>query len=345
MNKLISVDRFFPIAVAAALFTTLTALSAQTRAQAITVVEYHHSGLDAYFITGRANEQAALNASPAFRRTGMTFQATAAASGTPSDSRICRFYIGLTTPFTSSHFYGREGAECEGIRAQNVFGFTWEGYDFAAPEPVNGVCPAGNTPLYRAFRSAANGKTPNHRYTTSAAACEAMAAEGYACEGRVFCGGSVTPVTPVVSANLPRAYQGSFRGGQQDIEFTGTITWTLVSTVNGEGLYSVSAASANLTGPADCSDPGAVTINSQASLLVQSSNGGASYGGVLGSVAVNITCPGTPPAIVPFAYVWFTCQADDNVVRNQTSPSLNRLQGSCNANDGASFAWDFVAVP
>ncbi|TAG06274.1 MAG: hypothetical protein EAZ43_01970 [Betaproteobacteria bacterium] len=326
--------------------TATALLTLATPTQAVTVVEYHHKGLDAYFITGRTNEQAALDASPDFRRTGMTFQATAAAAASPSISRICRFYISLVTPFTSSHFYGREGSECEGIRAQNVFGFTWESYDFAVPEPVGGVCPAGQTQLYRSFRAAANGKTPNHRYTTSQAACDATSAEGFVCEGRVFCGGGVTPVTPPVAGGaLPRAYQGTFRGGQQDIEFTGTLTWTLQSVTNGEGSYKVSASSTNLTGPADCSDPGSVSIDAEAELLVLPTSGGASYGGLLRSVVVNVTCPGDPPAVVPFGYIWFTCQTEDNVPRNQTSGSIGRLLGSCNANDGASFGWDFTAIP
>ncbi len=327
-------------ATAAALIALLS-----PHAVAVTVVEYYHRGLDAYFITGRAAEQAALDGVADFRRTGMTFQATAAASASPSISRICRFYISLSSPFVSSHFYGREGSECEGIRAQNVAGFTWEGYDFAVPEPVNGVCPVGQTQMYRSFRAAANGKTPNHRYTTSQAACEATQAEGYKCEERVFCGGGATPITPVASGALPRSYQGTFRGGQQDIEFTGTLTWTLQSVTNGEGSYKVTAANANLTGPADCSDPGAVSIDSEAELIVLPTGGGASYGGLLRSVVTSITCPGNPPAVVPFVYIWFTCQTQDNVPRNQSSSDIGRLQGSCNATDGASFAWDFIAIP
>ena len=61
--------------------------------QSVTVVEYYNKTLDAYFITGRASDQAALDTLSAFQRTGMTFAATAAASATAAQTKICRFYI------------------------------------------------------------------------------------------------------------------------------------------------------------------------------------------------------------------------------------------------------------
>ena len=63
-----------------ALTAALCALQSQAQAQSstVTVVEFYAKTLDAYFITGRANEQAALDASNAFERTGMTFNAVAA---------------------------------------------------------------------------------------------------------------------------------------------------------------------------------------------------------------------------------------------------------------------------
>ena len=99
-------------------------------AQSLTVIEYYNKTLDAHFITGRANEQTALDGAADFQRTGMTFQATAAANAPANLAKICRFYISLTSPYVSSHFYGRQGVDCESIRAQNVAGFTWEDYDF-----------------------------------------------------------------------------------------------------------------------------------------------------------------------------------------------------------------------
>jgi hypothetical protein len=322
---------------------------------AVTVVEYYHRGLDAYFITGRASEQAALDRVPEFRRTGMTFQATDASAALTSMSKICRFYLSLPSPFTNSHFYGREGADCEGIRAQNVNGFNWEGYDFAVPEASNNVCPTGNAPLYRSFRAGIGSKTPNHRYTVSPEACAATAVEGYTCEGRVFCGGAVTPATapPVVVGSGPRGYQGTFLGGQQNIVFTGTVSLDRQSNErgpNGEPIYRVTAATTNLSPPLpECSNPGAVSLDIPNSFLAVTvaSSGQASYGGLFKSIPVPVSCPAPPgpPAVVPFGYIWFTCLSENNVLQNQTSATANRLQGSCNANDGASFSWDFVAIP
>ena len=68
-------------------------------AQSLTVIEYYNKTLDAHFITGRANEQTALDGAADFQRTGMTFQATAAANAPANLAKICRFYISLTSPY------------------------------------------------------------------------------------------------------------------------------------------------------------------------------------------------------------------------------------------------------
>ena len=81
--------------------------------QSVTVVEFYNKTLDAYFITGRLVEQQSLDGQTDFRRTGMSFDAVAAAAPATPATRICRFYINLVTPPTSSHFYGREGTDCE----------------------------------------------------------------------------------------------------------------------------------------------------------------------------------------------------------------------------------------
>ncbi len=330
----------------------LLAFASSALAGAVTVVEYYNTGLDAYFITGRSNEQVLLDGTSGFRRTGMSFQATDATVGSATLSRICRFYVSVSNPFTSSHFYGKEGSDCEGLRAQNVPAFSWEGYDFATVKPdANNVCPVGNTPLFRGFRAGVNGKTSNHRYYPSLALCEAGSAEGYVCEGQTFCGGAGASQPPA-SGTAVRTYRGTFRGGQQAIDFSGSATWSLVANERGpagELLYRVSAASAIIpsTFPA-CSAPGAVEIDIPTSALVVSeaatTGGSVRYGGLLKSIPVIITCGTTRPAQVPFGYIWFTCETQDNVVSNQSSPSAARLQGSCNATDGASFQWDIQAV-
>ena len=103
-----------------AVLVALSTLRASAAAQTVTVVEYRNRALDAYFITGRLAEQQLLDTVADFSRTGMTFQATAVASAPASLTKICRFYIGIASPYVSSHFYGRQGIDCESIRAQNV---------------------------------------------------------------------------------------------------------------------------------------------------------------------------------------------------------------------------------
>lgn len=164
-------------------------------ANAVTVVEYYNKTLDAHFITGRANEQSLLDPVADFQRTGMTFQATAVASAPASLTKICRFYVSIASPFVNSHFYGRQGIDCETILAAAPRGFSWEDYDFAVTPPIAGVCPAGTTAIYRGFRAQAGSKTSNHRYTVSATTYLAAIASGYSGEGIAFCATSVTDVS------------------------------------------------------------------------------------------------------------------------------------------------------
>jgi hypothetical protein len=201
-----------------------TAASAQT----VTVVEYYNKTLDAYFMTGRTPEQSALDGVADFQRTGMTFQATATAAATAAQTRICRFYIANTSPFTSSHFYGRQGVDCESIRGQNIPGFSWEDYDFATQQPTSGVCPGGTTPIYRGFRTAAGGKTSNHRYSASRATYDAAVATGYVGEGVAFC---VTAATAATAAPTPSGDAcGTFYFPGKQISYQTTSTGAASST-------------------------------------------------------------------------------------------------------------------
>lgn len=177
---------------------TLALCVGNASAQTVTVVEYYNKAVDAYFITGRANEQTTLDAVADFQRTGMTFQATVATAATTAQTKICRFYISVANPYTSSHFYGRQGTDCESLLSQKIAGFSWEDYDFATLQPASGACPAGTTAIYRGFRAGANGKTSNHRYSASLATYNAAATAGYAGEGVVFCAASATPATATV---------------------------------------------------------------------------------------------------------------------------------------------------
>jgi hypothetical protein len=191
--KLIAAFRVLTAVVAVA--ATLSAT-----AQTVNVVEYRNKTLDAYFLTGRANEQAALDAVADFTRTGMSFQATAATTAPAALTRVCRFYVSVATPFVNSHFYGRQGVDCESILAANPAGFSYEGYDFALQTPTTGTCPSGTTPVYRSFRALAGNKTSNHRYTVSTATYAGAAAVGYVGEGAAFCASVVTDAAGAATA-------------------------------------------------------------------------------------------------------------------------------------------------
>jgi len=171
------------------LIVLMFAGSAAHAVETVTVIEYYNQSLDAYFITARPAEQALLDGAAGFSRTGTRFVANAAADATTVQTRICRFYITGVSPFVSSHFYGAETRDCVPLLASNPSGFSFEGYDFAVASPdASGVCPvAAKAPIYRVFRTAANGKTPNHRYTPSLVEYNRMIALGWTGEGVAYC--------------------------------------------------------------------------------------------------------------------------------------------------------------
>lgn len=186
---------------------TLCLASAAAAAQSVTIVEYYNRALDAYFMTGRAAEQTLLDSLPAdFSRTGMEFSATAAATAAAPQVRICRFYVNTSTPFANTHFYGREGTDCEALRAQSLAGFSYEDFDFAAAQPDAANACAAATPVrvFRSFRPAVGARTSNHRYTTSVASYDALTAAGWTPEQAVFCVTSAKDTTAAPAASFKR---------------------------------------------------------------------------------------------------------------------------------------------
>ncbi len=196
-----------------------TAGLAQT---AVTVTEYYNSELDAYFITGRANEQALLDNAAGFRRTGMNFASVSALAAPISLSSICRYYISTVSPFVSSHFYGVQTTDCAQIAALKPAGFSDEGFDFATTLPnANRTCPA-NAPnaIRRAYRAATNGKTGNHRYATSQATIDGMVALGWVDEGVTFC--ATTAATIGKSSTQVSFENFLLSGGVYNLQFGST---------------------------------------------------------------------------------------------------------------------------
>jgi hypothetical protein len=144
----------------------------------VAVVEYYNAVLDHYFIAWMPDEQANLDAGNTptrWTRTDYSFRAfTTPQAGT---SPVCRYYI--PPGFGDSHFFGRGTAECDATGQQNP-SFVRESSDFMRVYlPVDGVCPAATTPVYRAFSDRPD---VNHRYMTDRAVRDLMVASGWLAE-------------------------------------------------------------------------------------------------------------------------------------------------------------------
>ena len=173
----------------------------------VTVVEYYNAALDAYFITGRPQEQGYLDGLGGdFVRTGMTFGARSSPSGTEGEIRVCRFFISQSNPFVSTHFYGRDDTDCAALRSTRPAGFTDEGIEFYTVQPTsNGACVSPNSiPVYRSFRPGVGGRSPNHRYSITRERFDALTAAGWAPEGVVFCAPIAAPSTEPAQASFKR---------------------------------------------------------------------------------------------------------------------------------------------
>ncbi len=152
-------------------------------------VEFYNIHLDHYFITADPNEAAAIDngsAGPGWSRTGNSFKS---GGNTP----VCRFY-GSQWPGPNSHFYTVDAAECEGLKQLQASTpitekrWNFESLDFASTPPVDGACPAGTAPVYRAYNNGcARGVDSNHRITSSLNAIQEVMNRGWSNEGVVMC--------------------------------------------------------------------------------------------------------------------------------------------------------------
>ena len=66
-------------------------------------------------------------------------------------------------------------------------GWTYEGTAFFIAAPVNGLCEAQTTPVYRAYNNHFARNDSNHRYASDRAVYDAMVAQGWRGEGVVMC--------------------------------------------------------------------------------------------------------------------------------------------------------------
>ena len=142
-------------------------------------VEYFHTTFGHYFVSGLAEEIAALD-SGAFAgwvRTGLTFNVWSVPGG--ARVPVCRFFTTAFAP-RSSHFYTPFANECAIVQGNPVW--QYEGIVAYIDLPnAAGACAIG-IPLYRLYNNGMSG-APNHRYTTSMATRLQMIAQGWIPEG------------------------------------------------------------------------------------------------------------------------------------------------------------------
>ena len=146
------------------------------------IVEYYAPSLDHYFVTGFANEEAALDAGtiPGWTRTGNSFPAYA----TPGAgmATVCRFF-GTPGLGVNSHFYTAFDDECAAVKAMPAW--TFEANAFYVDADL-AQCPPSTRPVFRLYNNSMGGD-PNHRYVTSWPTIDAMQTAGWLLEGLVFC--------------------------------------------------------------------------------------------------------------------------------------------------------------
>jgi hypothetical protein len=157
-----------------------------------TVVEYHNTILDHYFMTPDAGEQAAIeggNVGPGWARTGASFKAVVTPScpgATEGGFHPVYRFAGISNIGPDSHFFTVSQDECAVVRDRTEWHWQFEGAPFWATEPSHGTCPANTKSLYRAYNNGMGG-TANHRYSTDAAIIASMVAKGWVSEGVAMC--------------------------------------------------------------------------------------------------------------------------------------------------------------
>lgn len=217
-----------------AISVTAIAASSVHAASGLMVVEYFIPANNSYFLTGRAEEQAALDALPAsFKRSGTEFAAFPVKPGPipQGTEAYCRFYISIPAQSVSSHFYGNRATDCPLLLGLNLATHKFEDYDFAVHIPVAAdTCPA-HAPLkiYRSFRPAATGVNPNHRFTLSKRDYDDMTAKGWAPEGVAMCAVTGVNATGEQKADVVRLLEQSTLGPTEalvdEVARTGFTRW------------------------------------------------------------------------------------------------------------------------
>ena len=159
----------------------------------LTLVEFHNSALDHYFMTARDVEAALIdqgNAGPGWSRTGQTFRVYRDLTGN-LQTGVCRFY-GTPGVGPNSHFFTVDPEECSKTQADPGWTLeTWSGFIATAPtlnneRPQSWDCGSGRF-LYRLYNKRVAERDSNHRYVADPDLYRSMEAKGWEAEGTRLC--------------------------------------------------------------------------------------------------------------------------------------------------------------
>jgi photosystem II stability/assembly factor-like uncharacterized protein len=158
---------------------------ASPAAETVQAIEYFHPSLGHYFLTASPLEIALLDSGhfTGWHRTGLALNVFPAGTTWPEGtSPVCRFY-GRPEYGLDTHFYSASPAECQAVIDR--FGAAWiletsSAFGVYLPDPLDGHCRAGATPVYRVYNQRPD---VNHRYTASIDVREAMVQQGWDYEG------------------------------------------------------------------------------------------------------------------------------------------------------------------
>lgn len=157
--------------------------SGSVPATAVTSVEFHHAGLDHYFISALAPDIDALDSGrlAGWVRTNRSFRVyPTQAVGGAGTAPVCRIYIPPNRG--DSHFFSASTTECSETIAKFPFMVleTSAAFFVGLPDVATGACAAGAVPVYRVWNNRADS---NHRYMTETALRDSMVAAGGIAEG------------------------------------------------------------------------------------------------------------------------------------------------------------------
>lgn len=142
---------------------------------------WYHAGFDHYFHSPHSSENRLLSDGlfgSAWDRTYDIFRVWTADA--PGRVGVCRF-LNASFGEKSSHVYVAAGAECEALKAGNVWQFEEVSY-YVEPPDAQGNCRSGTVPLYRSYNNGMGG-APNHHVTGDRAKRDALVGSGWIAEG------------------------------------------------------------------------------------------------------------------------------------------------------------------